>query len=133
LDGTTVESGDLIELFTLSLGQHTLIVTAVDNAGNSATETVEFNVIATIDSLICLVEKFYDMGYIDEEGVASGLLDKLYAAQKKMEAGKTKTAMNILKAFINQLEAQSGKHIDIEDIEAADILLTDVQHVLDNL
>ncbi len=130
LDGITVENGDLIELFTFSLGLHTLTVTAVDNAGNSATETVEFNVIATIDSLIGLVEKFYDLGYIDEEDVASGLIDKLYAAQKKIEQGKPEVAKKMLKAFINQLKAQSGKHITIE---AADILLTDAQHVLDNL
>jgi len=130
LDGMTVENGDSIMLFTLSLGQHTLTVTAVDYAENSATETVEFNVIATIDSLIGLVEKFYDLGYIADQGVESGLLDKLYAAQEKMETGKGKTAKNILNAFINQLKAQSGKHIAPE---AADILLTDAQHVIDNL
>jgi hypothetical protein len=130
LDGVAVENGDSIMLFTLSLGQHTLTVTAVDHAENSATETVEFNVIATIDSLIGLVEKLYDLGYIDDEGVESGLLDKLYAAQDKIETGNSKTAKNILNAFINQLKAQSGKHITPE---AADILINDAQHVIDNL
>jgi hypothetical protein len=130
LNGMAVENGDSIMLFTLSLGQHTLTVTAVDHAENSATETVEFNVIATIDSLIGLVEKFYDLGYIDDQGVESGLLDKLYSAQDKIETGKIKTAKNILTAFINHLKAQSGKHIGPE---AAYILLTDAQHVIDNL
>lgn len=112
------------------LGTHTLTVTAVDNAGNPATETVEFNVVVTIDSLIALVEKFYELGYIDEEDVKLGFLDKLYAAKMKMEAGKTKTAKNILNAFMNHLRAQMGKHITVE---AAEILQEDAQYLIDTL
>ena len=44
LDSTPATNGQVIDLRTLTLGQHTLAVTAVDKAGNSASKTVTFNV-----------------------------------------------------------------------------------------
>jgi len=51
------------------------------------------------------VEEFYDLGYIDEEDVKLGLLDKLYAAKHQLERGeaKTKTVENILRVFMRAL------------------------------
>jgi len=52
LDSTPVTNGQVIDLRTLTLGQHTLTVTAVDKAGNSASTAVTFNikpVPATVD------------------------------------------------------------------------------------
>jgi len=84
----------------------------------------------TIDTLIMLVEDFYDQGEIDKAGIKESLLNKLYAAEKKMDQGKTKTAKNILKAFINHLNAQSGKHVSEY---AANILIADAEHVINNM
>ena len=135
LGGETFESGDSVELFNMSLGTHTLTVTAVDNAGNSDTKTVTFNVIATIDSLIALVEKFHDLGYINDGDFKNGLLAKLYAAKAKIETGQAreaknylKTARNILNAFINQVKAD-----DHVAAEAVSILISDVEYVQNNL
>ena len=47
--------------------------------------------------------------------------------QKSLEKGQLKTAVNQLQAFINQVEAQSGKHIT-ED--AANVLISDAQYVM---
>jgi PKD repeat protein len=135
LNEMTVENGETIEVYTLPLGEHMLIVTAVDNAGNSDTKTVTFNVIATIDSLIALVEKFHDLGYINDGDFKNGLLAKLYAAKAKIETGQAreaknylKTARNILNAFINQVKAD-----DHVAAEAASILISDVEYVQNNL
>jgi len=135
LNEVTVENGETIEVYTLPLGEHTLTVTAVDNAENSDNKTVTFNVIATIDSLIALVEKFHDLGYINDEGFKNGLLAKLYAAKAKIETGQAreaknylKTARNILNAFINQVKAD-----DHVAAEAASILISDVEYVQNNL
>jgi soluble cytochrome b562 len=76
------------------------------------------------------VEKFYNLGYIDDEGVKESLLDQLYAAKKKLEAGQVKVAKNILNAFTLFVEAQFGKHITVE---AATVLLEDAQYVMDSL
>lgn len=70
--------------------------------------------VGTIDDLIDVVEDFYDLGYIDEQGAELGLLDELYAAKYQLDrGGKTKTVVNILGAFINLVKAQSGKHIEV--------------------
>ncbi len=131
LDGVPYENGESIELYTLSLGQHTFMVTATDNADNTATETVVFNVIATVDSLIDLVEKFYDLGWINDADFKDGLLAKLYAANAKIEMAQIreakkdlKAAKNILNAFMNQVEADA--HVTAEAIS---ILSEDVQYV----
>jgi hypothetical protein len=131
LDGESVESGDSIELFNRTLGGHTLIVTAVDNVGNSATETVEFNVIATVGSLQDLVNMFFESGYFNSpKGMLTSLIRKLYAAERYIDAGQTDDAKGVLGAFINQLEAQSGKHVSDY---AANILIADAEYVINNL
>ena len=84
----------------------------------------------TIDTLIAQVEEFYEQGEIDESEIATSLIEKLSAAKKKIEQGRMHTAKNILGAFINHLEAQSGKHVSTQ---AADILIAGAQHLIDNL
>jgi 2',3'-cyclic-nucleotide 2'-phosphodiesterase (5'-nucleotidase family) len=128
LDGVSVTNGQVIDLYTLALGSHTLTVYAVDKAGNAATPvTVTFNVTATIQSLKSGVTRLYNEGKIDAADVYQGLMDKLVAAEKSK---KVDTTINILNAFINQVQAQSGKHIT-ED--AANLLIADAYWVIDDL
>ena len=84
----------------------------------------------TIDSLIVEVEEFYELGYIDEEDIKVSLIDKLVAAKAKIDAGQIHVAKNILRAFINHVRAQSGKHITVE---AADILMADAEYLLNHV
>jgi len=108
-----------------------LTVTAVDVAGNSANETVEFNVIATVGSLQDLVNMFFESGYFNSpKGMLTSLIHKLYAAETYIDAGQTGNAKGVLGAFINQLEAQSGKHVSDY---AANILIADAEYVINNL
>ncbi len=130
LDGSSVNDGDLIDVPILALNIHTLSITAEDNLGNSATESVTFNVIANVDSLIALVERFYADGQIDDPEVRDGLLDQLYAAKALIDADKTGPARNILRALIHMVEAQLGHHITEEQ---ATILITDAQYSINHL
>nr|NIS79717.1 hypothetical protein [Anaerolineales bacterium] len=131
LDGAPVETGDAFELFTFSLGAHTLVVTAVDNAGNSATETVEFTVIATVESLQDLVTMFYESGYFySPKGMYTSLIKKLYAAEAYIDAGEIDEAIGVLGAFMNHARAQSGKHVSEF---AAAILIADAEYVISTL
>ncbi len=66
--------------------------------------------LVTIASLIAQVEEFYELGYIDEQDVELGPINKLIAAKTKIEQGKMRTTKNILMAFIRHVRAQSGKH-----------------------
>lgn len=51
---------------------------------------------------------------IDNKGIANSLISKLNNALDALERGNINTYTNILNAFINQVEAQSGKKIDLE-------------------
>jgi hypothetical protein len=66
----------------------------------------------TIASLEDCVTHCLNMGHIDNAGIANSLLAKLNAAQAAEDRGQTSVAISILEAFINEVTAEAGKHID---------------------
>ena len=66
---------------------------------------------ATIESLQHCVMHAYEMGHITNDGVRDSLLAKLDAAQAAFDQGQTGVAINQLRAFINEVNAQAGKAI----------------------
>jgi hypothetical protein len=66
----------------------------------------------TIASLATCVEHAASQGSITNQGVTNSLLAKLDAAQAAQDRGQTGTAINLLGAFIHEVQAQAGKHID---------------------
>ena len=75
-------------------------------AGNVGTGSTSFTVNVTYTSLSKLVSAFST-----STGVADALNSKLAAAEAAAARGQTATSQNILRAFTNQLDAQSGKAI----------------------
>jgi sugar lactone lactonase YvrE len=67
----------------------------------------EILVISSADGIIAYIDQLYEMGEIDNKGIANSLKKKLEAALK----GDVKTSSNIIGAVINEVEAQAGKHI----------------------
>jgi hypothetical protein len=127
LDGAPIENRQSLDLLNYGLGEHILIMEAIDNAGNSTRETISFNVVATVDSLISVTERLFSQGLIDNSGAKDSLEVKLKLAKEKIEKGKIDTAMNILNAFINEVHAQKGKHISSK---AGVILIADAQYLM---
>jgi hypothetical protein len=66
----------------------------------------------TIDSLEACVEHAASQGIINSKGVTHSLLAKLEAAEEAVRDDHTSQAIHLLRAFIHEVEAQSGKHID---------------------
>jgi hypothetical protein len=66
----------------------------------------------TIASLKTCVEHCAIKGIIDNQGVTNSLLAELDAAQAARDRGQTSVAINDLQAFILEVQAQAGKHID---------------------
>ena len=66
---------------------------------------------ATIQSLRMCVQHAAAHGHIDNQGVARSLLAKLDAAEAAQGRGQTEVAVNLLEAFVNEVQAQAGKHI----------------------
>jgi predicted negative regulator of RcsB-dependent stress response len=68
----------------------------------------------TIASLEACVEHAAQQGFIDNQGITNSLLAKLDAAQAALDRGQTSVAINQLQAFIHEVQAQAGKHIEQE-------------------
>jgi hypothetical protein len=130
LSGHGLLSGQSINLLTeLSLGMHTFSVNGVDNLNNTGTQTVTFSVVVTADSIKGDVTQFLQNGAIDNSGVANSLLSTLSAAASARGRGACSTSANIYQAFINELQALSGKHVSAS---AAAIMIADAQYLIVN-
>ena len=114
IDGQNL-SGSSIPLYQLPLGNHALSVTASDMAGNKSTKTVSFQTTTSINDIKSLVTRFTKSGWIDNSGISNSLQVKLNERQ--------------LKSFINEVQAQMGKHINKD---AANILLRDANSLRNN-
>ncbi len=129
MDGIPVSDGAVIDLLDLSVGVHTLEVTAEDMAGNVSTTRVAFEVEATLASLRATVERFSSEGGISPGGARS-LLAKLDSAMAASARGNQRAAIQTLDAFLAELDAQDGKHISPE---AARVLRSDASLVRGSL
>jgi hypothetical protein len=126
LDASAVANGQAIQLLGLSLGPHTLVVSASDQAGNVSVQTVQFRITATIDSLIAAVNAFTAQGQIDAD-TARSLLSKLSRARQSLNEGKLSSARSKLLDFREEVSQKSGRSIAAG---AAHVLLADVDYVL---
>ncbi len=111
-DNTPVTgNGQMIPLLIMALGSHTFSVDSVDNLNNSGTNSVTFTIVVTPDSLITEVNEFLGLGCIDNSGIANSLASKMAAVKNAIANGQIQAAINILSAFITEVQAQAGKHI----------------------
>jgi hypothetical protein len=130
LDGVNVTNGQVLDLLDLALGTHKLVIIASDKAGNTSTQSVEFTVSASIDSLINSVQKVCDLGWISNKGICNSLQVKLNAAKDSLTRGDATTATNQLNAFLTELSAQKGKKINQK---AYDLLSIDALFIINSL
>jgi hypothetical protein len=130
LDGSPVSNGQTLDLLLLNPGVHTLVVSASDNAGNSAQASVTFNIVVTIDSLIDATQRACSMGWISKKGTCQSLLAKLRVAKASLGRGQTQAARGQLNAFLNELRAQKGKSVNQS---AYDLLKTDANYLLNTI
>ena len=64
-----------------------------------------------LDTLISYKHRAVALGWINNNGVANSLDSKLDVAKKQLVSGNNRTAVNTLNAFLNEVEAQNGKHL----------------------
>ena len=88
------------------------------------------DVTATTGSISTVIADFVTAKSIDNAGIAQALNSKLTAAQGYINIGDKVDAISTLGAMINQLNAQSGKHITAS---AAAVLITDTQALQSSL
>lgn len=86
--------------------------------------------VATPSSLKQDITLSRKIGWIDNDGIMNSLLKKVEAIEASIAKGNKTSAKNQLNAFINEVNAQKGKHISDKAIK---ILLEDAQCILTNL
>ncbi len=123
-----LDNGQTIWLLTsLALGDNTFTVNADDKVNNaSPPESVTFTIIVTPESIIDAVSQLRASGDIDQKSV-NPLLAKLKNARRKWTQDQCTPAENMYGAFINHVQAQSGKSITPV---AAGILIADAQYLI---
>ncbi|MEM2897317.1 MAG: Ig domain-containing protein [Candidatus Bathyarchaeia archaeon] len=99
-------------------GSHSVTFAVSDSKDGADSETITVNVISkeqelegSINALIQEVQNYYETGDIDNKGIKNSLISKLNAVKERLSEERFEPARNVLRAFINQLKAQSGKHI----------------------
>jgi len=135
-----------LEVFGTGVGAYAIDFVAEDSNGDPHVETVSGNTllgataqftiiystvpgspvvvkhIVTFDGLVTDLNLARTLGLIDNDGIANSLLSKLQAAKAAMARGDAATASNILRAFVDEVSAQAGKHIQAD---AANLLIAD--------
>jgi hypothetical protein len=111
-DGAPATDGQVLDMFFLAPGTHTIAVTAADHLGNTSHRTVRFKVQATAASLLSNLDRALSLGLITKQGVYSSLRSKLQNALREHNAGRHAVEANMLNAWANELAAQSGKAVD---------------------
>ena len=124
-NGKIIMASSTVDLFFEKLGTSTLIAFARDYVGNSATSTREVRIITTVPSLISDILRAYTLGWIDDVKLRDSLISKAHAAGN----AEGKTRINILKAILNQFDAQHGKHINEK---AYNLLVEDINWLINN-
>ncbi len=122
-----VTDGQTVDLFWLSLGQYAVTATGEDYAGWVTTDSETIQLIATISSLQQTVSRLCTEKYITKQGICTSLQQKLESALAAQQRGQKKTAVNILLAFQNELNAQKGKAVQLQ---AYDLLMMDSNYVI---
>ena len=110
LDGQAFALPGTIDPFLLEAGDHELRIDATDAYGRETVQLVRFSVHATIEGLICAVQRAVAEGLIDAN-LENSLLAKLNAAKASRDRGNATPEVNQLAAFTNELAAQRGKKI----------------------
>jgi MBG domain (YGX type) len=105
---TTAMAASLPGTYPIRVGPGTLSATNYGFTLVNGTLTVSA---ITADSMSALVTQLLAAGLIDNAGIANSLTSKLSGISAMIAQGNTNAAKNQLNAFINELDAQLGKHI----------------------
>jgi hypothetical protein len=84
--------------------------------------------VVTVVSLIEAIGVSRRLGAIDNDGVARSLTQKLRAVESAVDRGQKSVAQNGLRAFVKEVAAQSGEHIEVA---VADLLVAQADSLLE--
>jgi fibronectin type 3 domain-containing protein/lysophospholipase L1-like esterase len=98
--------------YELGLGSHSFTAEAVDVAGNRTSKSIHVVVVVDYDGLSSLTNQFLSAN--GNKANLNSFESKLMAAKESEEKGNTAAHNGQLQAFMNQVNAQSGKALTEE-------------------
>ncbi|MBI5729243.1 MAG: hypothetical protein HY983_03340 [Candidatus Magasanikbacteria bacterium] len=138
-DGKIATSSDMVDLFYLPLGIHTVMATATDFMGNVAIASTSFKLIASVTSTISDIERSYSLGWINNAGIKKSLIKKLQEIKKEdkkeKEDDERKHKKNEekrkeeFKEFLQELKKQRGRHVNEQ---AFTLIQEDINWLINN-
>ena len=126
LDGEAWPLARPINLATLSLGEHTIVVSGRDSAGNTVEQTRTFTTVASFDGINALIDRYTTSGAI-KSSTAAGLRDRLERAEDAAAAGNESRAMSYLDQFISRVNSQ------VSSTGVKGLLVRDARALIDGL
>ncbi|WP_196790976.1 Xaa-Pro dipeptidyl-peptidase [Motilibacter aurantiacus] len=126
LDGTAVTNGATIDLSTLTLGAHALVVTAKDVAGNTTVATITFTVGTSTTDLQALADRYLAATAISQ-GTATNLRNRLEGAVEALAEGDTVKAARYLTQYVEHAQRR------VDDPAARALLIRDARALLAQL
>jgi hypothetical protein len=126
-NGLPISDGSVVDLFNITSGIITYSATVTDNAGWTATDTGQIEIVVTLDSLLALVDYLWENGFITNQGIYNSLRQKIEGAIDADERGQPHVVLNKLTALLHEVQAQAGQHITSE---AALLLEQDVMVIM---
>ena len=127
LDGAPATNGQVLDMFLLAPGIHTIVGTAIDNLGNSSSVTRTFEVHATAESLSNNVDRACALGLVQARP-CNFLKARTRAALVAHNRGQHRRERNLLRTVINELEAKRGRGVDPA---TADRLITYIEDLIE--
>jgi hypothetical protein len=95
--------------YLFGLGVNNFSATATDSAGNAGSGATSFTVRDTVGGLRSLTTQF-----VTKAGVANSLCADLDAAAAAAARGNAKAAANAIKSYVNDVSAQAGKSLTVD-------------------
>ncbi|MEU3270998.1 ThuA domain-containing protein [Saccharomonospora sp. NPDC006951] len=124
LDGKPLDNGAVLALHTLDLGEHELVVTAADEAGNTTEKALTFTVTTSTADLRALISGFTGEGDI-KKPVAIALRASLDTAELMYRWGQPRTGAQLLSVF-----AETAKR-KVADKEVKAVLVRDANALIE--
>ena len=113
-------------------GSYTVDVVGTSGALTHSTP-LSLSVVASPAGVSQVVGTLVTLGCIDSAGVGNAFTVKLAQAQAAITAGDYQTAINILTALLQQLQAQAGKHLHTTCTDANGVQFDPVQVLIDDV
>ncbi|NHC46244.1 ThuA domain-containing protein [Motilibacter aurantiacus] len=127
LDGKAIASGTTVTFHELALGEHTLVVTSTDNAGNVTAHTVTFTVTTSLADIDALIGQFVEDGTISAK-TAANLRERLVKAVLAADMGSEERVISHLQQFADRVNNQVKG--DLRDLMVRQLLRRDAEALI---